>query len=53
VDAGGARGDRSGHHAGARHREVIGVVLADAEEVRAGLAGKDPLLDHVPDRLGM
>jgi hypothetical protein len=47
------RGDGSEHHVGGRHREVIGVVLADAEEVRADLVGMDPLLDHVPDRLGM
>jgi hypothetical protein len=29
------------------------VVLADPEEVHAGLLGEDSLLDKVPDRLGM
>src|SRR5260370_119839 len=28
-------------------------MLADPEEVHAGLLGKDPLVDHVADRLGM
>ena len=53
ADAGRARGDRGEHHVGGGQREVIGVVLADPEEVDADLVGKDTLFDEVPDRLGM
>src|SRR5256885_4724265 len=45
--------DRAEHHVGGRHREVIGVVLADSEEVDADLVGQDALLDDVPDRPGV
>ena len=40
-------------HVPGRHREVISVVLADAEEVHARLLGEDALLDHIADRLGV
>ena len=36
-----------------RQREVVGVVLADPEEVHADLVGEDALLDEVADRLGV
>ena len=39
------------HHVCRRHREVIGVMLADAEEVHADLVGQDTLFDDVADRL--
>ena len=45
------RGDRGEHHVGGRHREVVGVVFADPEEVHADLVGEDTLLDDVADRL--
>jgi hypothetical protein len=53
VHAGRACRDRAEHDVGRRHREVTGVMLADAEEVSADLLGQDSLLDDVPDRLGM
>ena len=53
ADAVRPRGDRGEHHVGGRHREVVGVVFADAEEVHADLVGEDALLDDVADRLGM
>ena len=53
VDPRRARGDRGEHHVAGRHREVVGVVLADAEEVDADLVGEDALLDDVADRLGV
>ena len=53
VDARGARRDGAEHDVGRWHREVVGVVLTDAEEVDADLLGKDALLDDVPDRLGV
>jgi hypothetical protein len=40
-------------HVGRGHREVLGVVLADAEEVDADLVGEDTFLDDVPNRLRM
>jgi hypothetical protein len=52
-DSSRARGDRAEHHVGRRHREVLGVVLADAEEVDADLVGEHALLDDIPNRLGM
>ena len=53
MDALGPRGDRGEDHVGRRQREVIGVVLADPEEVDADLVGEDALLDEVADRLGV
>ena len=47
----GARRDGAEHHVAGRHREVVGVVLTDAEEVDADLIGEDALLDDIPDRL--
>ena len=51
MDAGRARGDRGEHDIAGGHREVVGVVLADAEEVDADLVGEDALLDEAADRL--
>ena len=51
VDAVRACGDRGEHDVGGGQREVVGVVLADPEEVDADLVGEDALLDEVPDRL--
>jgi hypothetical protein len=45
--------DRGEHHVAGRHREVLGVMLADPEEVHPGLFGEDALFDHVADRLGV
>jgi hypothetical protein len=45
--------DRGQSHVPGRHREVVRVVLADAEEVDAGLLGEHALIDHVADRLGV
>ena len=53
VDSARARRDRGQHHVGSRHRPVVGVVLADPEEVHAHLLGENTLLDHVPERLGV
>src|SRR5262249_32649851 len=53
VDPLGARRDRREHHVSGRHREILGVMLADPEEVQPGLLGQDSFLDHVADRLGM
>ena len=39
------------HDVGGGHREVVGVVLADAEEVDADLVGEHALLDDAADRL--
>ena len=46
-------GDRAEHDVGGRHREVIGVVFADPEEVHPDLVGKDALFDDIADRLGV
>jgi len=51
ADAGGARCDRGEDQVASRHREVVGVVLTDAEEVDADLLGEDALFDDVPNRL--
>jgi hypothetical protein len=53
VDPGRAGRDRGEHHVRGGHREVLGVVLADAEEVDAGLLGEDAFLRHVADCLGV
>ena len=47
------RCDRAEYYVGCRHREVAGVMLADPEVIRTDMVGKYPLLDDVPDRLGM
>src|SRR5215470_10657440 len=41
------------YHVTGWHREVVGVMLADPEEVHARLLGEDALLHHVADRLGV
>jgi hypothetical protein len=41
VDPSGARGDGGEHHIRGWPGEVVGVVLADAEEVDPDLFGKD------------
>jgi hypothetical protein len=46
-------GDRGEHHVCCGQWKVIGVVLADAEEVDADLIGEDTLFDQVPDCLRM
>jgi hypothetical protein len=46
-------GTPSEHDVGGRHREVVGVVFTDSEEVHADLVGQDTLFDDVPDRLGV
>ena len=51
--AGRPRRDGAQHYVCCRHREVVSVVLADPEELDAGLLGVDPLLDDVADRLSM
>ena len=51
MDTGRARRDCGEHDVACRHREVIGVVLTDAEEVDADLLGEDAMLDDVADRL--
>ena len=51
VDAARARRDGAEHHVTGRHRKVVGVVLADPEEVDADLLGEDALFDDVADRL--
>jgi hypothetical protein len=51
VYASRAGRDRREHDIAGRHREKVGVVLADSEEVDADLVGEDALLDHVSDRL--
>ncbi len=53
MDSGRAGGDRGEDDVAGGHREVVGVVLADAEEVDAQLVGKDTFLDDVSDGLGM
>jgi hypothetical protein len=53
ADTDGACGDGAERYVGGRHREVIGVVLSDSEEVDADLVGEDALFDDVPDRLRM
>ena len=44
-------GDRGEHDLGRRDREVVAVVLADAEEVEAELVGEHGLVDDVADDL--
>src|SRR5260370_1546257 len=53
MDAGGARSDRADDHRRGRQQKVIGVVLANPEEIHADLVGKDPLFDDVPDCLSV
>src|SRR5215472_2538547 len=53
VDARRSRGYRGEHDVGRRHREVVRVVLADAEEVEADLLCQNALLDHMADGLGV
>src|SRR6185437_1624740 len=45
--------DRGEHHVTGRHREVLGMMLADPEEVHTNLLSEDTLVDHVADRLGV
>ena len=49
----GTRGDGGEHDVTGGHREVVGVVLADAEEVDPDLFGEDAFLHHVADRLSV
>jgi hypothetical protein len=51
VDSCRPCGDGREHHVGGRQREIVGVVLADPEEVHADLVCQDPLLYEIPDRL--
>jgi hypothetical protein len=44
-------GDRREHDLGRGYGEIRPVVLADGEEVDAGLVGGHALLDHLPQRL--
>ena len=44
-------GDRREHHLGRRDRELVAVVLADAEEVEPEPVGEHGLLDHVAQHL--
>ena len=46
-----ARGDRGEHDVAGGHRELVGVVLADAEEVDPDPVGEHALLDHAADRV--
>jgi len=50
MDASCARRDRRQHDIAGGHREEVGVVLSDSEEVDADLVSEDALLDHVSDR---
>ena len=45
------RRDGAEHHVTGWHRKVVGVVLADPEEVDADLVGQDTLFDDVADRV--
>ena len=51
VDAARLPGDRGEHHVRRRDREVVAVVLADAEEVEPDPIGQDALGDDVADDL--
>src|ERR1700720_3476549 len=53
ADSFGAGRDRGEHHVAGRHREVLGVMLANPEEVHAGVFGEDALFDHVANCLGV
>ena len=53
MDARRARRDRSQDHVAGRHGPVVGVMLADAEEVDADLVGEHALLDDAADRLSV
>ena len=52
-DALGPAGDRGEHDLGRRDREVVAVVLAEAEDVDADRVGEHGLLDDVADHLGV
>ena len=51
MDAARAGRDRGEGEVAGGHREGIGVVLADPEEVDADLVGEDALLDDAADGL--
>jgi hypothetical protein len=53
VDPSGARRDGGEHNVTGRHREVVGVVLADAEEVDPDLFCQDALLHYIANRLSV
>src|SRR5262245_42230065 len=53
MDPAGACCDCRQHHVPGRHREVIGVMLADSEEVDSYLLRPDAFGDRIADRLGM
>src|SRR6266704_1642005 len=53
TDPFGPGRDRGEYHVTGRHREVLRVMLADPEEVHAGLFGEEALFDYVADRLGV
>ena len=45
--------DGGEHDVAGRHRPVVGVVLADPEELQPYLLGQHTFVDHPPDRLGL
>jgi hypothetical protein len=53
MDSGGARRDSGEYNVTGRHRPVIGVVLADPEELEPHFLGQHALVDHPADRLGL
>src|ERR1700733_3548704 len=53
MDFLGAARDRGEHPLPSRHREVVGVMLANPKEVHADLFGEDAFFGHVADRLGV
>src|SRR5262249_11753004 len=53
TDSLGTGRNRGECHVSGRHREVLGVMLADPEEIHARSVGEYALFDHVADRLGV